>query len=102
MEVGGRQGLVSSKIQGKSLKIIENVGFRAKIMFFLDFSFSAASGMLVTPPDAPQSYSRKRFHNIMIFHERCRRVGGRQGLVVGEMQGTPSKFIEMLIFDRKS
>ena len=32
-------------------------------MFFKDFSFSAASGMLLTPPGAPQRYWRVLFHN---------------------------------------
>ena len=78
--VGGRQGLATVKIHGKSSKIIENNGFQAKIMNFSDFSFSAASGMLLAPPGAPRGYSRGFFDKNNYFHERRCRVGGLQGL----------------------
>ena len=75
---GGRQGLAAGKIHGNSSKHIENVGFQAKIMFLKDLSFSAASGMLLTPPGALQSHRRVLFHKTNII-VGPRVTGGRGG-----------------------
>ena len=84
---GWRQVMVSEE-QNRG-KTIENDEFRVKIMIFLDFSFSAAPGMLPTPLDAPQSYCRVLFHKIIYFHELCRRVGGSEWLATSKIKGKP-------------
>ena len=81
-------GLAADKAEREATcrKIIENDDFRAKTMFFLDFSISAASGMLLSPPGAPQSYSREFFDKHNVFRELGCRVSGRQGWAGGKLQ----------------